>query len=120
VFLTIGAKAAHLRELGMSDRAIARGLGISDKTVAKAISATSSCDDQHAALSQLVRRASGSFWRRGRANNASPVNDRRSLGKAIRSAQPPSRVSRIDQAGGVAGGVQMKGGSGSEHRVRRR
>jgi hypothetical protein len=27
-----------LRELGMSDRAIARALGVSDKTVAKAIS----------------------------------------------------------------------------------
>jgi hypothetical protein len=38
VYLTIGAKAAHLRELGMSDKAIARALGVSDKTVAKAIS----------------------------------------------------------------------------------
>jgi hypothetical protein len=37
VFLQIGAKAAHLRELGMSDRAIARALGVSGKTVAKSI-----------------------------------------------------------------------------------
>jgi DNA-binding NarL/FixJ family response regulator len=29
---------AHLRELGMSDKAIARALGVSDKTAAKAIS----------------------------------------------------------------------------------
>jgi hypothetical protein len=32
----IADKAKHLRELGMSDRAIARALGLSDKTVAKA------------------------------------------------------------------------------------
>jgi tetrahydromethanopterin S-methyltransferase subunit H len=38
-FLRIAA-AAHLRELGMSDRAIARALDVSDKTVAKAIDAT--------------------------------------------------------------------------------
>jgi hypothetical protein len=37
VFLRIAAKAAHLRELGMSDRAIARTLGVTDKTVSKAI-----------------------------------------------------------------------------------
>lgn len=37
VYLAIGEKAAHLRELGISDRAIARALGVSDKTVAKAI-----------------------------------------------------------------------------------
>jgi transcriptional regulator with XRE-family HTH domain len=36
VYLRIGDKAKQLRELGMSDRAIARTLGISDKTVAKA------------------------------------------------------------------------------------
>jgi hypothetical protein len=36
VYLTIGAKAMHLRELGMSDKAIARALGVSDKTVARA------------------------------------------------------------------------------------
>ncbi len=34
-FLEIAAKAAHLRELGMSDRAIARATGVSDKTVAE-------------------------------------------------------------------------------------
>jgi hypothetical protein len=39
-FLRIAAKAAHLRELGMSDRAIAQALDVSDKTVAKAIDAT--------------------------------------------------------------------------------
>jgi transposase len=38
VYLEIGEKAAHLRELGMSDRAIARALGVSDKTARKAIS----------------------------------------------------------------------------------
>ena len=32
-----GQKAKHLRELGMSDRVIARAVGVSDKTVAKAI-----------------------------------------------------------------------------------
>jgi hypothetical protein len=37
VFLEIGDKAAHLRELGMSDRAIAAALGVSDKTVAKSL-----------------------------------------------------------------------------------
>ena len=36
VYLRIADKAKHLRELGMSDRAIARVLGVSDKTVAKA------------------------------------------------------------------------------------
>ena len=36
-FLEIAAKAAHLRELGMSDRAIARAIGVSDKTVAKSL-----------------------------------------------------------------------------------
>ena len=39
VFLQIRPKATHLRELGMSDRAIASALGVSDKTVAKSISA---------------------------------------------------------------------------------
>jgi hypothetical protein len=33
----IAAKARQLRELGMSDRAIARSLGVSGKTIAKAI-----------------------------------------------------------------------------------
>jgi hypothetical protein len=37
VYLEIGEKAAHLRELGMNDRAIARALGVSDKTARKAI-----------------------------------------------------------------------------------
>ncbi len=37
VYLRIAEKAAHLRELGMSDKAIARTLRVSDKTVAKAI-----------------------------------------------------------------------------------
>jgi DNA invertase Pin-like site-specific DNA recombinase len=36
VYEQIAAKAKHLRELGMSDRLIARTLGVSDKTVAKA------------------------------------------------------------------------------------
>jgi len=36
VYLTIAEKTTHLRELGMSDRAIARALGVSDETVAKA------------------------------------------------------------------------------------
>jgi hypothetical protein len=39
VYLTIADRAKHLRELGMSDRAIARVLGVSDKTVAKAAGA---------------------------------------------------------------------------------
>ena len=33
----IAARARKLRELGMSDRAIARSLGVSGKTIAKAI-----------------------------------------------------------------------------------
>lgn len=37
-YLRIGARAKHLRELGMSDKAIARALAVSDKTVARAIS----------------------------------------------------------------------------------
>jgi predicted transcriptional regulator len=37
VYLRIADKAEHLRELGMSDKVIARALGVSDKTVAKAI-----------------------------------------------------------------------------------
>ncbi len=36
-YLEIGGNAAHLRELGMSDRAIARAIGVSDKTVAKSL-----------------------------------------------------------------------------------
>jgi hypothetical protein len=38
VYLKIAYKAKHLRELGMSDKAIARAIGVSDKTVARAIS----------------------------------------------------------------------------------
>jgi hypothetical protein len=37
VYLRIAEKAKHLRELGMSDKAIAQALDVSDKTVAKAI-----------------------------------------------------------------------------------
>jgi len=37
-YVRIAEKAKHLRELGMSDKAIARAIGVSDKTVAKAIS----------------------------------------------------------------------------------
>jgi transcriptional regulator with XRE-family HTH domain len=37
VYLEIGEKAARLRELGLSDRAIANALGVSDKTVAKSL-----------------------------------------------------------------------------------
>jgi len=36
VYQQIASKAKHLRELGLSDKAIARALGVSDKTVAKA------------------------------------------------------------------------------------
>ncbi len=39
VYLKIADNAKHLRELGMSDRAIARALGVSDKTIAKAAGA---------------------------------------------------------------------------------
>jgi hypothetical protein len=34
-YLQIGPKAKHLRELGMSDKAISRALGVSDKPIAK-------------------------------------------------------------------------------------
>jgi len=37
VHVRIAEKAKHLRELGMSDKAIARVLGVSDKTVGKAV-----------------------------------------------------------------------------------
>jgi hypothetical protein len=37
VYQRIARKALHLRELGMSDRAIAGRLGVTDKTIAKAI-----------------------------------------------------------------------------------
>jgi hypothetical protein len=36
IYLRIADQANHLRDLGMSDRAIARALGVSDKAVAKA------------------------------------------------------------------------------------
>jgi hypothetical protein len=36
VYQRIAQKALHLRELGLSDAAIARRLDVSDKTVAKA------------------------------------------------------------------------------------
>ena len=42
LYLRIAQKARHLRELGMSDKAIARSLHVSDKTVAKAITHSSS------------------------------------------------------------------------------
>ena len=45
VHLKIADKARHLRELGMSDRAIARALGVSDKTVAKSCTAGRSASD---------------------------------------------------------------------------
>ena len=37
VYQRIALKALHLRELGLSDRAIAGRLGVTDKTIAKAI-----------------------------------------------------------------------------------
>jgi hypothetical protein len=37
VFQRIAAKALQLRELGLSDRVIAKCLGVTDKTVAKGI-----------------------------------------------------------------------------------
>jgi hypothetical protein len=37
VYLRIADEAEHLRQLGMSDKTIARALGVSDKTVAKAV-----------------------------------------------------------------------------------
>ena len=37
VYLAIAPKARHLRELGLSDRRIARAIGVSDKTVAKSL-----------------------------------------------------------------------------------
>ena len=37
VYQRVARKALHLRELGMSDRAIAGHLGVTDKTIAKAI-----------------------------------------------------------------------------------
>jgi IS30 family transposase len=37
VYLAIGKKAHHLRELGLSDRRIARAIGVSDKTVARSL-----------------------------------------------------------------------------------
>ena len=45
VYLDIAAKAVHLRELGMSDRTIARALGVSDKTVAKSLTTECSASD---------------------------------------------------------------------------
>ena len=37
IYQRIARKALHLRELGLSDRVIARRLGVTDKTVAKAV-----------------------------------------------------------------------------------
>ncbi len=37
VYQQIAPQATHLRELGMSDRAIATALSVSDKTIAKAV-----------------------------------------------------------------------------------
>jgi hypothetical protein len=37
LYLRIGLTAKHLRELGMSDKAIARALEVSDQTVSKAV-----------------------------------------------------------------------------------
>lgn len=37
-YVRIAENGKHLRELGMSDKAVARAIGVSDKTVAKAIS----------------------------------------------------------------------------------
>ena len=37
IYRHIGDEASHLRDLGLSDRKIARSLDVSDKTVAKAI-----------------------------------------------------------------------------------
>lgn len=37
VYKRMAATARHLRELGMSDKAISRALRVSDKTIAKAI-----------------------------------------------------------------------------------
>jgi hypothetical protein len=45
-YVRMGPKAKHLRELGMSDRAIAQALGVTDKTVAKAVTAFSPSRDQ--------------------------------------------------------------------------
>lgn len=42
MYVRIAEEAQNLRELGMSDRAIARAMEMSDKTVAKA-SASSRC-----------------------------------------------------------------------------
>jgi hypothetical protein len=42
VYVRIAEKAKHFKELGMSDRAIARALGVSDKTVPKSMSLRSS------------------------------------------------------------------------------
>jgi orotate phosphoribosyltransferase-like protein len=42
-YLRIAKKAEHLRELGMSDKEIARALGVSDKTIAKALARRRLC-----------------------------------------------------------------------------
>jgi hypothetical protein len=44
VYQQIAPKAKHLRELGMSHKAIARALGVNDKTVTKAIAWFMSAD----------------------------------------------------------------------------
>jgi hypothetical protein len=51
--LEIRLKAAHLRELGFSDRAIARAIGVSDKTVAKSLGRTSTRGGHDAHHAQL-------------------------------------------------------------------
>jgi hypothetical protein len=37
IYMEIGSTAAHLRELGLSDRAIGRWIGVDGKTVAKSL-----------------------------------------------------------------------------------
>jgi hypothetical protein len=59
VHLEIDAKATHLRELGLSDRAIARAIGVSDKTVAKSLRRTSTGSGHDAHHAQLQGEAPG-------------------------------------------------------------
>jgi transposase len=64
ICLQISEKAKHLRELGMSDRAIARSLAVTEKTVSKAIALPDDGQDRstppdgrpsHASLSRSAR-----------------------------------------------------------------